>query len=116
MISTVTRKYVPDVSAEQLMLDQTRKQLRKLCWIGREEEADRMLLVLSDARLRPPVPGERRNKVSSVVMAKDLAGKGNPLMRRRGKCATVCERARRVRMRQHSTEFREGSLSAFLAW
>jgi hypothetical protein len=66
----VAEKYVPDVSAEQRTLDRTRKHLRKLRWIGREEEAERMLMVLRDARLRSPVPGERRNEVPSPAMAK----------------------------------------------
>ena len=64
------RKYVPDVSAEQHTLDRTRKHVRKLRWIGQEEEAERMLMVLGEERLRPPPPDERRNRIPSFDTAK----------------------------------------------
>jgi hypothetical protein len=66
----VTGKCAPDVSVEQRTLDWTRKQLRKLRWIGREDDAERMLLVLSEAGLHSPTLDERRNGSSSVDTAK----------------------------------------------
>jgi hypothetical protein len=37
---------VPEVSADQLTLDRTLKQLRKLRWIGKELDAQKLLQVL----------------------------------------------------------------------
>jgi hypothetical protein len=50
----VMGKYVPDVSADQRALDRMRKQFCKLRWIGREADAQRMLVALRDAGKRSP--------------------------------------------------------------
>jgi hypothetical protein len=50
----IKRQDVPDVSAEQRAHDRNLKMLRKLRWIGREEEAERMLMELRNAGLRSP--------------------------------------------------------------
>jgi hypothetical protein len=71
MMELVTGKYVPDVSAEQRALDRTRKQLCKLRWIGREADAQRMLVVLRDAGKRSPARGERGQTVPRLVSAED---------------------------------------------
>jgi hypothetical protein len=44
---------VPQVSAHQLVLDRMVKHLRKLRWIGKEREAQRMFQALGDVRLQP---------------------------------------------------------------
>ena len=46
MRSSVIQTPVPEVSADQLTLDRTLKQLRKLRWIGKELEAQKLLQVL----------------------------------------------------------------------
>ena len=43
---------VPQVSAHQLVLDGMVKYLRKLRWIGKEREAQRMFQALGDVRLQ----------------------------------------------------------------
>ena len=53
---------VPEVSADQLTLDRTLKQLRKLRWIGKELEARTIMESLDDPRLRPLPPGDRRER------------------------------------------------------
>jgi hypothetical protein len=58
--SVVARERVPDVSPDQQTLDLTRKLLRKLRWIGREEDAEQIIKRLDDAGLRSPTPGDRR--------------------------------------------------------
>jgi hypothetical protein len=62
MRSNGTPNFVPEVPAAQLTLDQTRKHLRKLRWIGNELEAPKILQALDDARLRPSLPGDRRKR------------------------------------------------------
>lgn len=57
MRSTDIRHHVPEVPADQLTLDQTLKHVRKLRWIGNELEAQKILRVLDDARLRRSLPG-----------------------------------------------------------
>ncbi len=54
MKSIVKLQDVPSVSAEQQALDRNLKLLRKLRWIGREEEAERVLTELRNAGLRSP--------------------------------------------------------------
>jgi hypothetical protein len=46
MRSSDTQKRVPEVPAHQLTLDRTLKRLRKLRWIGKECEAQKVLRVL----------------------------------------------------------------------
>jgi len=53
MRSTDVQNQVPQVSADQLKFDRTLKHLRKLRWIGREREAQRIFDALGDIRLRP---------------------------------------------------------------
>jgi hypothetical protein len=43
MTSIVSEKYIPGVSDEKSMLERTRKQFRKLRWVGPKEEALRVL-------------------------------------------------------------------------
>jgi hypothetical protein len=54
MRSTDVQNQVPRVSVDQLKLDRTLKHLRKLRWIGREREAQRIFQALGDIKLRPP--------------------------------------------------------------
>jgi hypothetical protein len=68
MKSDLTARQAPDVSAEQQTLDRTRKQLRKLRWIGRGHDAERMLMMLCDERLRSPAPDERRRSIRLLAM------------------------------------------------
>jgi hypothetical protein len=51
MRSTDVQNQVPQVSADQLKFDRTLKHLRKLRWIGREREAQRIFQTLGDIRL-----------------------------------------------------------------
>jgi hypothetical protein len=44
---------LPQVSADQLVLDRMLKHLRKLRWIGKEREAQTMFQALGDIRLQP---------------------------------------------------------------
>jgi hypothetical protein len=44
---------VPQVPADQLVLDRMLKHLRKLRWIGKEREAQSMFQALGDIRLQP---------------------------------------------------------------
>jgi len=53
MTTTDGHNQVPRVAADQFTLDRTLKHLRKLRWIGKEREAQRILWALSDIRLRP---------------------------------------------------------------
>jgi hypothetical protein len=46
--------------AEQWMLDRTLKRLRKLRWIGKEEEAEKITQVLRKMRLPQPLEELRR--------------------------------------------------------
>jgi hypothetical protein len=46
MRSSGTRTRVPEIPADQLRLDRTLKQLRKLRWIGKELDAQKLLQVL----------------------------------------------------------------------
>jgi len=52
MPSHSTERGIPEVPADQLMLDQTLKRLRKLRWIGRELEAQAMLNTLTPTAFR----------------------------------------------------------------
>ena len=47
-------------AADQFTLDRTLKHLRKLRWIGKEREAQRILWALGDKRLRPSLSGDER--------------------------------------------------------
>ena len=58
MRSTGNQNCVPEVPADQLMLDRTLKYLRKLRWISKELEAQRILLVLDDIKLQPSLSGD----------------------------------------------------------
>jgi hypothetical protein len=62
MRSTVTQERAPKVPPDQLTLDRTLKHLRKLRWIGKDQEAQNTLQILNDTRLRPSLPGDRRNR------------------------------------------------------
>ncbi len=53
MTTTDAHNQVPRVAADQFTLDRTLKYLRKLRWIGKEREAQRILWALSDIRLQP---------------------------------------------------------------
>ncbi len=62
MRSDGNKNCVPKVPAAQFTLDQTRKYLLKLRWIGKELEAQTILEALDDAGLRPPLPDDRRKR------------------------------------------------------
>jgi hypothetical protein len=47
-------------TAEQWTLDRTLKRLRKLRWIGKEEEAEKITQVLRNMRLPQPLEELRR--------------------------------------------------------
>ena len=47
-------------TAEQWMLDRTLKRLRKLRWIGKEQEAEKITQVLRNMRLPQPLEELRR--------------------------------------------------------
>ena len=53
MRSMDAQNRLPEVATDQFALDQTLKHLRKLRWIGREREAQRIFEALGDIRLRP---------------------------------------------------------------
>jgi hypothetical protein len=53
------RNRLPEVATDQFALDRTLKHLRKLRWIGRESEAEKILAVL-DARRRQKASSRRR--------------------------------------------------------
>jgi hypothetical protein len=59
MSPTSAQKYTPEVSAEQWMLDRTVKHLRKLRWIGKEHEAEKIARILGEMRL-PQLLGDYR--------------------------------------------------------
>jgi hypothetical protein len=44
---------LPEVATDQFALDRTLKYLRKLRWIGRESEAEKILAVLDDKSRDP---------------------------------------------------------------
>jgi hypothetical protein len=69
MKSIVKRQDVPNVSAEQQSLDGNLKLLRKLRWIGREEEAERMLVQLRNAGLRSPAAFSHGDRSHSLAIA-----------------------------------------------
>jgi hypothetical protein len=50
---------LPEVATDQFALDRTLKHLRKLRWIGRESEAEKILAVL-DVRRRQKAPSRQR--------------------------------------------------------
>ena len=54
MTLTDAHDQVPKVPADQFTLDQTLKHLRKLRWIGKEREAQKILWAMSDIRLQLP--------------------------------------------------------------
>jgi hypothetical protein len=56
MRSTDIQNQLPKVSADQLELDRTLKHLRKLRWIGKEREAQKIFQALGDIRLHPSLP------------------------------------------------------------
>ena len=62
MRSDGNKNCVPKVPAAQFTLDQTRKYLLKLRWIGQELEAQAILEALDDARPQPLPPGDRRER------------------------------------------------------
>ena len=79
-----TQNCVPQVPAGQSTLDQTRKYLRKLRWIGMELEARTILEALHETRLQPPLPGYRR-KISLL----DSVQGGSPYSRDHRCCLTA---------------------------
>jgi hypothetical protein len=52
---------LPEVATDQFALDRTLKHLRKLRWIGRENEAEKILAVL-DLRRRRKAPSRRQRQ------------------------------------------------------
>lgn len=76
MSSTVTSSFVstsslkqggvPDVPADQQALDQALKLLRKLRWIGMEEEAQRLRQALRDIGRHIPDQVDRRSNVQTT--------------------------------------------------
>jgi hypothetical protein len=56
MRSTDIQNQVPKVSADQFKFDRTLKHLRKLRWIGREREAQKIFQALGDIRVHPSLP------------------------------------------------------------
>jgi hypothetical protein len=77
MKSIVKRQDVPNVSAEQQSLDGNLKLLRKLRWIGREEEAERMLVQLRNAGLRSPAAFSDGDRSHSLAMAPSSNARNN---------------------------------------
>jgi hypothetical protein len=57
---------LPEVATDQFALDRTLKHLRKLRWIGRENEAEKILAVL-DLRRRRKSPSRRQRQDNSFV-------------------------------------------------
>jgi hypothetical protein len=51
---------LPEVATDQFALDRTLKHLRKLRWIGRESEAEKILAVL-DIRRWQKAPSRQRS-------------------------------------------------------
>jgi hypothetical protein len=70
MRSTDTRNQVPKVAADEFALDRTLKHLRKLRWIGKEREAQKILQALDDTGLQPPLPRDRRHRDRSRLLAR----------------------------------------------
>jgi hypothetical protein len=68
MRSTGTQNRVPEVPAHQLTRDRTLKHLRKLRWIGKEGEAQKILRVL-DHKSAAIVPSYRLKRNHSGWMA-----------------------------------------------
>ena len=60
---------LPEVAADQFALDRTLKHLRKLRWIGRESEAEKILAVL-DVRRRQKAPSRQRRANRSVSLSR----------------------------------------------
>ena len=54
---------LPEVATDQFALDRTLKHLRKLRWIGRESEAEKILAVLDVRRQRKAVSSKRRRRI-----------------------------------------------------
>ena len=52
---------LPEVATDQFALDRTLKHLRKLRWIGKESEAEKILAVL-DVRRRQKAPSRQRDE------------------------------------------------------
>jgi hypothetical protein len=52
-----------EVATDQLARDRTLKHLRKLRWIGRESEAEKILAVLDVIRRRKAVSSKRRRRI-----------------------------------------------------
>ncbi|HEY7300144.1 MAG TPA: hypothetical protein VH684_19800 [Xanthobacteraceae bacterium] len=59
MNSTSVQTNTPVIAAEQWMLDRMLKHMRKLRWIGNEQEAEKLAQVLRDIRL-PRMLGHQR--------------------------------------------------------
>jgi hypothetical protein len=57
MESHLSRQEIPDVSGEQRTLSEITKRIRKLRWVGMEDEAQR--LQTQAGLLRRPVSGQR---------------------------------------------------------
>jgi hypothetical protein len=53
---------LPEVATDQFALDRTLKHLRKLRWIGRESEAEKILAVL-DVRRRRKAPSRQHRQI-----------------------------------------------------
>ena len=60
---------LPEVATDQFALDRTLKHLRKLRWIGRESEAEKILAVL-DVRRRRKAPSRQQPGKSFVSLSR----------------------------------------------
>ena len=54
---------LPEVATDQFARDRTLKHLRKLRWIGRESEAEKILAVLDVRRQQKAVSSKRRRRI-----------------------------------------------------
>jgi hypothetical protein len=64
----------PQVSGDQLKFDQMLKRLRKLRWIGREREAQKIFWSLDSTKLRssPPADWGQLNCVDQLIFEEVL--------------------------------------------
>src|ERR1700758_4898171 len=66
------QNYTLEVLTEQWILDRTLKHLRKLRWIGKEQEAEHMAHVLRSMRL-PQLLGNHREGANEVQHRREIA-------------------------------------------
>jgi hypothetical protein len=64
---------VPKVPADLSTLDQTLKHLRKLRWIGKEVEVQKILQVLDDTRLQPSFPGRPAQTETGATVSRETS-------------------------------------------